>query len=78
MRHVALLRKGDILHVYSTRMGDKPERIFLSYIDLQGEWRDWASTEAVEVLRPEKDYEGIKYPVEKLSLIGGCDSFLNL
>ena len=34
MRHAALIRKGDTLHVYFTRMRDKPERIFLSYINL--------------------------------------------
>ncbi len=67
MRHVALIRKGDILHVYFTRIGDKPERIFLSYIDLQQEWINWTPTEAVEVLRPEKDYEGVNYRVKKSS-----------
>lgn len=64
MRHSALLIRDDQLHVFFTRVGDAPERIYLSTIDLSGDWQDWSPSEAVELLRAEWDYEGADLPVE--------------
>ncbi len=64
MRHCALLKKGDVLHVFWTQVGDAPERILLSIIDLSGDWNGWKESEAIEVLRPETDYEGADAPLE--------------
>jgi hypothetical protein len=64
MRHCALLKKDDVLHVFWTQVGDTPERILLSIIDLSGDWDGWKETEAIEVLRPETDYEGADAPLE--------------
>ncbi len=58
MRHSALLQRGDTLWVFWTQVGEAPERILLSSIDLSGDWRQWKETEPVEVLRPERDWEG--------------------
>jgi hypothetical protein len=58
MRHSALLLRGDCLHVFWTRVGDAPERILLSRIDVSGPWQTWREGEAVEVLRPERPWEG--------------------
>lgn len=63
MRHNALLLRDGKLHVYWTQAGHAPERIFLSTIDMQGDWMGWQESEAVEILRPEKDYEGANLPV---------------
>ena len=64
MRHCALLKKGDALHVFWTQVGDTPERILLSTIELSGDWKNWKESEAVDVLRPERDWEGANAPVE--------------
>lgn len=58
MRHSALLQRGDTLWVFWTQVGEAPERILLSSIDLSGDWLEWKETDAVEVLRPERDWEG--------------------
>ena len=64
MRHSALLKRGGALFVFFTRRGDAPERILLSRIDLTGDWRTWTETPPVEVLRPERTWEGAELPIE--------------
>jgi len=64
MRHCALLKRGDMLYVFWTQVGDAPESILLSTIDLSKPWMEWEETEPVEVLRPEKDWEGANQPIE--------------
>lgn len=65
MRHAALWLRGETLWVFWTRVGDAPERILLSTIDVSGDFSQWKETEPIEVLRPERDYEGGNLPVEK-------------
>lgn len=64
MRHSALLKRGDTLYVFYTRSGDAPEAILLATIDLSGPWSDWHESASVEVLRPERSWEGADLPVE--------------
>ncbi|MEZ5367002.1 MAG: hypothetical protein R2748_32865 [Bryobacterales bacterium] len=64
MRHCALLRRGDKLYVFWTQVGTAPESIQLSTIDLSKPWMEWKETPPVEVLRPERDWEGANQPVE--------------
>lgn len=64
MRHAALLKRDDLLHVFWTRVGEMPERILLSTIDVSGPWENWSESEAVEVLRPERPWEGADAPLE--------------
>ncbi len=64
MRHAALLKKEDALHVFWTQVGHTPEHILLSTIDLSGDWKSWRETEATEILRPETDWEGADAPLE--------------
>ncbi len=64
MRHSALLERNGILHVFWTRVGDIPERILLSTINLSVGWQAWKETEAIEVLRPERQWEGADAPLE--------------
>jgi hypothetical protein len=64
MRHAALLKRGSTLFVFWTQVGDAPERILLSTIDVSGDWIDWTDTDPVEVLRPERDWEGAAAPLE--------------
>ena len=64
MRHSALLKRGDLLYVFWTRVGDAPESILLSTIDLSPPWTEWSATEPRVVLRPERGWEGAGQPVE--------------
>jgi hypothetical protein len=56
---------GEDLYVFFTRVGDAPERIVCSKVHTSSpDWTRWAPTPPVEVLRPEKPWEGVKQPVE--------------
>jgi hypothetical protein len=64
MRHSAILRRGQRLYVFWTARGDAPERIWVSTIDMGGDWMSWRESAPVEVLRPEHPWEGAGLPVE--------------
>lgn len=64
VRHCAVLVRGHHLLVFYSRKGDSPERIVVSTVDMRPDWRKWEPSEAIEVLKPEADYEGIEYPIE--------------
>jgi len=64
MRHSAILRRGQRLYVFWTARGDAPERIWVSTIDMVGDWMSWRESVPVEVLRPERPWEGADLPVE--------------
>ncbi|MCY4617885.1 MAG: hypothetical protein OXD50_04935 [Chloroflexi bacterium] len=63
MRHCALLRRGDTLWVFWTNVGDAPERIYVSPVELSGDWRSWTAGEHREVLRPSYEWEGTSLPI---------------
>jgi hypothetical protein len=62
IRHVALVPRGNTLHVFFTAIGDAPERVMWSTIDLTGEWNAWRATDPVEILRPTAAYECTNLP----------------
>lgn len=76
MRHTAALVRGDTLHLFWTRIGDAPERIFHGSVDLRADWRDWRVSAPREILRPERDWEGADLPVEP-SRAGAVDAPAN-
>lgn len=63
MRHAAVLLEGDRLLVFHSRIGDEPERILVSTIDLRNDWRTWSASEPETVLAPELPYEGADLPL---------------
>ena len=63
MRHSAVWKRGDQLLVFWTQVGEAPERVLLSRIDLAGDWLSWRDTAPIEVLRPERDWEGADAPL---------------
>jgi hypothetical protein len=64
MRHAAVRRRGDRLHIYYSNAGDCPERILRATVRLRGNWLDWKAGDPVEVLTPETEYEGADLPLE--------------
>jgi hypothetical protein len=62
-RHTALLKRDDTLYVFWTRVGDAPERILVSRVELHGDWRSWRAGPPEEVMRPEEKWEGAHLPI---------------
>ena len=71
-RHGETHRIGDRLHLFYTRMGDRPERILHAVVDLRSDWRDWTASDPTTVLAPELDWEGADLPLET-SVMGAVD-----
>ncbi len=64
MRHGALWREGDRLWLVYSRVGDFPERLLLSSIDLRGDWTTWEIAPPIELLAPALGWEGADLPVQ--------------
>jgi len=58
MRHSAVQVRGDTLYVYWTEVGETPEHIKLSTIELDRPWQDWHESASQEILRPQLTWEG--------------------
>ena len=63
MRHSAVQIVGSDLLVFYSRIGDEPERILLSRIDLRGDWLRWTPSAPLTALEPEAPYEGSDLPL---------------
>ena len=57
VRHVALVPRGTRLHVFFTAIGDAPERMLMSTIDMTKPWGEWKVGALVDVMQPETNYE---------------------
>ena len=64
-RHSAVMVDEDKLLIFYTRKGDKPERILLTTIDLTLPSPLWKTSKPIEVLKPEKEWEGASLPLYK-------------
>jgi Sulfotransferase family len=62
MRHSAVKINGTILQVFYSVVGDNPERILLSTIDLRLPWMKWHASEPRVVLEPQMEWEGANLP----------------
>ena len=55
---------GPSLEVFWTRVGDAPERILRTWVDLVGDWTEWCERgEPEEILRPDREWEGATQPL---------------
>jgi hypothetical protein len=61
MRHCAVLVRGNDLVIFYSRVGDVPERILASVVDMRADWMTWSPSEPIEVLRPVYAYEGARH-----------------
>ncbi len=62
VRHSCVRVKDNTLQVFFSRIGDNPESIVYTEVDLKKDWSEWVAEPGVKVLGPEKDYEGIDAP----------------
>lgn len=59
-RHHGLYLRGNILYVFFSNVGDNPELIRYTSIDLTDQdWNQWQTTQPVELMRPGKSWEGV-------------------
>ena len=63
LRHAAVWRQENQLLVFYSRIGDAPEHILVSRVELKPDWNDWRPSEPIELLTPEMDYEGAGLPI---------------
>lgn len=61
-RHTAVFAEGSTLLIFYSRVGDRPERILLSTIDMRDPFEKWTPSRSIEVLRPETSVEGADLP----------------
>jgi hypothetical protein len=64
MRHAAVMLRDGALWIFFTQIGDDPERILLSRLELNGDWMGWRASAPAEVLAPERPWEGAGLPQE--------------
>ncbi len=64
LRHSAWVIEGDVAYLFFTRKSDAPERILCVKIALSEDWNTWKISAPTEVLRPERDWEGIQYELK--------------
>jgi hypothetical protein len=63
-RHFAVEVVAATLRLYFTCIGDTPERLLYSEIDLTMPYEQWRASPPQDLLRPERTYEGADLPVE--------------
>ena len=65
VRHTAVLLQDDQLTVVWSRVGDAPERLLVSTVNLSpSDWDDWVPTYPAELMRAERPWEGSELPVQ--------------
>ena len=63
MRHSAVLLRDGVLWVFWTQVGQIPERILFSTIELSGDWNDWKESAPTELIKPGFAWEGADAPL---------------
>lgn len=72
IRHVGVLRRDNLLHVAFSRIGDSPEHILYSQLDISSsDPHEWMPTTNSSLLFPETSYEGADLPLSP-SKSGPC------
>ena len=67
MRHSALIVINDLLYVFYSNVGEIPERIYLSTINISKPYNEWKESNPIEVIRPVFEWEGGTLPLESSS-----------
>ncbi len=76
IRHHALLCDAGQWHVFWSRVGDKPERILMSTLEISANWQLWRFGETFEIHRAVKPWEGADLAPRE-SRYGACHSRQN-
>ncbi|MEL6255301.1 MAG: hypothetical protein AAFR87_25050 [Bacteroidota bacterium] len=77
VRHIGLHLEGEDLYIFFSKVGDSPERILYTRMNLHSEdWNDWAAEPPRELIRPERVWEGASLS-KKASLRGAMGEAVN-
>ncbi|NKB62530.1 MAG: hypothetical protein GKR95_10560 [Gammaproteobacteria bacterium] len=68
IRHVATRLRGDQLDLFYSCIGDYPETIRRTIVNLHEDWTKWQVQQPEIVLTPEKPWEGGDLPMERSSI----------
>ena len=64
VRHSSVYLQGTMLYVFFTKVGDAPEQIYYSSVDISAEdWNDWQASPPKVLLKPTKAWEGANEPI---------------
>lgn len=76
IRHHAILQHQGQGYIFWTRVGDRPERILMSPLNIAADWQEWHFGDTHEIHRAEKTWEGaIQAP--RASQYGACMEAVN-
>ena len=56
--------RRNLLRIYYSRIGDRPECILATTVHLTPDWSTWKASAPATVLTPEQVYEGSDQPLE--------------
>ena len=65
LRHAAVFVKNNHLHLFFSCIGDTPEHIQHTMIDLDIDWRSWHAGRIDSILFPQRKWEGVDLAVVK-------------
>lgn len=71
VRHVAVLCRENRLDLFYSRIGDDPECILHTFLDLSPDWSQWRAQDPKVVLSPEMTWEGADLP-RTISKVGAA------
>ncbi len=63
IRHTAVMVRGDLAHVFFSRIGDAPERILRGAVNLAAPETEWRLENVEDVITAEADWEGGHLPI---------------
>ena len=62
-RHGETFLRDSVLHIFFSNIGDKPEAILHTKIDILNDWLDWKVGSIEKILEPELVWEGSDLPI---------------
>lgn len=63
-RHHDVMVVDDTLYIFWTQVGDAPEQIYVSTVDVSKPWEEWKVDQTAAIMKAEYDWEGADMPVE--------------
>lgn len=70
-RHGEIFLRNSVLHIFFSNIGDNPEAILHTKIDVSNDWMDWKISSIEKILEPELIWEGSDLPV-MMSAVGAA------
>ena len=62
MRHCALYKTGNLMHIFYSRGWDCPERILHATMPMEKDWTQWTPSVPTTVISPDRPWEGGNLP----------------